>query len=592
MRLPSQILSAFLVAALIVPAPVLSADIWIHPRGETFDPARHYRDPDGNLFYREENDIGGTVHIRFVSDREANVRVELGTELAKWAEATGGSLVPFLLLDRNGDGLADQKVRGRMKGTEAVFERAPLTVREAETGRWQVGIQYATGRSGVSELDGRYLASVAGHEARMAIVVPPARASAPPAPTLPEVGAPAHPPGLVIYKHREGTPFELDAFGESPSRYLENFDLLTRAHDDDDWTMTENRGRLVTHLDEESLFYVRTEGGYDLDVLWGDLAFERFFGEVLETPPDAKGCYLSSNSELRNEDGSHATPPHRLLYCPKLALAVFDAPPGYQIGLTAAADDAVYEFTEASTSVPDNIRLYVQEIHPRSPSARATGSVGGNVMAGFRDAGADVKDAFRNLGTGTRLRDIHTGREAYRPSPIVAPFRASWKLVRLQPIGAIRELLAGGESAVQFGADLVSALDNAVLNPLIQGTAGVVASPRSADAAGDRLGALLQAVVKNIPFGERSNGVLDLRGAWYHDRAFDPVLYTRTDTQLNIDRTMTILTWSTLNAIRLHNRSSSSGGGGSSDGGVAWCSRVTGSQRRQAPSCRSSRSVA
>ncbi len=71
--------------------------------------------------------------------------------------------------------------------------------------------------------------------------------------------------------------------------------------------------------------------------------------------------------------------------------------------------------------------------------------------------------------------------------------------------------------------------------------------------------------MKNLPFGERSNGVLDLRGAWYHDRAFDPVLYTRTDTQLNIDRTMTILTWSTLNAIRLHNRSS--GGGGSSDGG-------------------------
>ena len=219
--------------------------------------------------------------------------------------------------------------------------------------------------------------------------------------------------------------------------------------------------------------------------------------------------------------------------------------------------------------MPDNIRLYVQEIHPRSPSSRATGSVGGNVMTGFRDAGADVKDAFRNLVTGTRLRDIHTRREAYRPSPIVAPFRAVWKLVRLQPIGAIRELLAGGESVVQSAADLVSAVHNAVLNPLIQGTAGVVASPTSADAVGDWLGALLQSVVKNLPFGERSNGVLDLRGAWYHDRAFEPVLYTRTDTQLNIDRTMTILTWSALNAIRLHNEGSSSGGG-SSDGGGAF----------------------
>jgi hypothetical protein len=132
---------------------------------------------------------------------------------------------------------------------------------------------------------------------------------------------------------------------------------------------------------------------------------------------------------------------------------------------------------------------------------------------------------------------------------------------------AIRELLAGGETAVQVGADLVSAVDNAVLNPLIQGTVGVAASPGAANVAGDWVGALMQAAVKNLPFGERSNGVIDLRATWYHDRAFDPVRFTRTDTQLNIDRAMTILTWSTLNAIRIHNRSSSSGGGSSSDGG-------------------------
>ena len=125
-----------------------------------------------------------------------------------------------------------------------------------------------------------------------------------------------------------GSPTPLDTgsirFGADGNLYafpctgIERIDLLTRAQDDDDWTMTRERGRLVTHLGEENLFYVRTEGDYDLEVLWGDLAFERFFGEVLETPPDPKGCYLSSNSELRNEDGSPATPPHRLLYCPKL----------------------------------------------------------------------------------------------------------------------------------------------------------------------------------------------------------------------------------------------------------------------------------
>jgi hypothetical protein len=569
MRIFSQIMSVALAGMMVVPATVLArADLWVHPRAEQFDPSRHYRDSEGNLYFREENDLGGKVEISFYSESEADIRVDLGTDIVGRAQATGGSLVPVLLYDRNGDGLADQRIKGLIDGSVAVFSRAPLTIHEAETGRWQLGVLYSAGDSGIRELDGRYLASVAGRDSRVAILPPPARANVvEPEPKLPEVGAMLHPPGLVVYKHREGTPFDLAGFEEGPTRYLENFDLLTRAEDGDDWTLTGDRGRLVTHLDEENLFFIRTEGDFDLDVVWGDLAFERFMAETMNTPADGKGCYASTNSELENEDGSRAEPPHRLLYCPKLAFAVFDAPPGYQIGLSAVEDDAVYEYTEASTSPRDNVRLYVQEIYPRSPSSRATGSVGQNVAAGFKDAGGDLKDAFRHLVVGSNERDIHTGRVGYRPSPIVAPFRATWKLLRLQPIGAIRELLAGGETAVQVGADLVSAVDNAVLNPLIQGTVGIAASPGAANVAGDWVGALMQAAVKNLPFGERSNGVIDLRATWYHDRAFDPVRFTRTDTQLNIDRAMTILTWSTLNAIRIHNRSSSSGGGSSSDGG-------------------------
>ena len=63
--------------------------------------------------------------------------------------------------------------------------------------------------------------------------------------------------------------------------------------------------------------------------------------------------------------------------------------------------------------------------------------------------------------------------------------------------------------------------------------------------------------MKNFPFGERSNGVINLRGAWRHDRAFEPSQYTRSDTQLNIDRAMTIINWTTLRAIHIHNRGSS-----------------------------------
>jgi hypothetical protein len=112
-------------------------------------------------------------------------------------------------------------------------------------------------------------------------------------------------------------------------------------------------------------------------------------------------------------------------------------------------------------------------------------------------------------------------------------------------------------------------VDNAVLNPILQLTVGTVATPEAADTGGEWIGALTQAAVKNLPFGERSMNALSPVSLWRHNRAFQPADYTRTDTQLNIDRVMTVANLVTISAIRKHNDDSHSSGGdgGSNEGG-------------------------
>jgi hypothetical protein len=561
MQLLSQLLAAALAGALIVPAPVLGVaqaptrDLWVHPRGESFEPSRHYRDSNGELYYHKENDVGGALGTVEVLPGEKRIRVGLGAEVLQKASDTNGTLTPVLLYDSDGDGQVDSALPGRLEGTEAIIEGAPIGHLDFQATRWQVAVRYGAGPTGDPRFDGRYLASVDGREARLQIE--PATAAPPPSPDepeLPEVGARPFPPGLVILKHREGTPFDLADFIEKPGPYIEHFDPLTRAADEDDWTVEGDRGRLTTHFDEEDLLLVRTEGEFDLEVTWGDVAFERFFEEFLAVPRNPQGCYVSLNTEMRNRDGSAVEVPHRLLYCPEMALALFDAPDGYQVGLQALRDETPHETTEAGTSIPDNIRLYLREVYPRQPSQRATGSVRGNVAAGLRDARDDLADAFRHAVTGADEQHLHTGQIGYRPSPITAPPRAVLSLLRLRPLDAVGELFAGAASAVQVGADVVSAVDNSVLTVLLQGTLGAVASPETADTAGDWIGALTQSFVKNLPFGERSDGVINLTGSWRHNRAFEPSRFTRTDTELNIDRAMTAVSWTTLRAIDIHNR--------------------------------------
>ncbi|MEE8557698.1 MAG: hypothetical protein V3T14_07415 [Myxococcota bacterium] len=569
MQLLTQLFVAILIGSLIVPLPLLARgrgthSLWVHPSGETFDPTRHYRDAEGNLFYLEENNVGGPVGaVHFGA--KGKVRVDLGLELLARAERSAGALVPVFLYDSDADGIIDRTQRGHMEAERAVFDLSRIPSFDPQTTRWQLGVRYAAGETGDAALDGRYLASVDGRNARITVEAVTAKRAAPvqaQEPELPPVSAARPTPGLVVLRHREGTPFDLAGFVDQPARYIEHFETLTRKADGDAWTMEGDRGRVVTELDREDLLLVRTEDGFQLEVTWAGVPFERFLKELLEVPMDRQGCYVSLNSGLKNPDGSPATPPHRLMLCPQDSLALFDAPAGYEIGFAALRDGAVFEYAEASTSVADNVRLYVREIYPRQPSSRATGRVGGNVVAGFRDAGADLRDAFRHAFTGTEETHLHLGVRSYRPSPIVAPPRALWQLVRGRPLQALGELFEGAASAIQVGADVAGAIHNTVVTTFLQGTVGTTRSPASADTAGDWLGALTQSVIKNLPFGERSSGVLDPRSIWQNDRAFEPMRHTRTDTQLNIDRTMTLLDFGTLNAVRIHNRSSSSAGGG------------------------------
>ncbi len=563
MRFASQLLAGMLAGLIAIPLPVAAAaarDLWIHPRGEAYDPERHYRAADGELYYVAENDLLGFGPVRLIEGQDPALRVALGADLRSLAAASDARLQPVLLWDTDADARVDRSAFGRMDGNDIVFDGPELAGVDFRSARWQLGVRYAALAGGLAQLDGRYLASVEGSQAE--IVAMPA-----PAPVLPDVAArPPQPvPGLVILKYREGEPFDFAEFTKSPDRYAESFDALTREADADDWTVVDGRGKLVTHYEEQDMFLVRTTGGLGLAVAVGDLEIEQFMGETLAVERNGEGCYSSLDSRLTNDDGSYAKVPTRILWCPEQAVALLETPDGYELDVSALQGADVYESTAIGNSIGDNLRLYGKQINPRSASRRSTGTLGGNLRAGFADASADVEDAAAHLVTGRRERHLHTGQVEYRPSPVTALPIAVWKLGTLHPVDAASALWTGAESAVAASADVFSALNNAAVTPAFQLTLGL-ASLAAADVATDTVGTAGQMVVKNLPFGERSNGVIDLRGAWYHNRAFEPERYTRTDTELNVDRAMTILNLSAINAIYLHNDDSGAGGSGRSGG--------------------------
>ncbi len=257
--------------------------------------------------------------------------------------------------------------------------------------------------------------------------------------------------------------------------------------------------------------------------------------------------------------------PNRILYCPQAAYAVFDAPPGYEIGLAAWQGETSIAQTEASTSIVDNLRLYGRQVYPRSPHARGTASVAGNLRASFADSGQDVLDMGRHLLTGTTRENIHTGQLEKRTSLLAAVPMLLIGIARLEPVQGGKDFIEGIQSGVQVTADAVSATNNAVINPLLQVTVGV-ASLDAADDAGHFTGALTQTWAKNLPGSERSMEALNPASLWYHDRAFKPTAYTRTDTQLNIDRIVSIA--NIFGVYGLTTLGGGSAGGGGSGGGA------------------------
>ncbi len=561
----SRILISSGLALAVASLPLLSGglsegeaprDLWIHPRGETFDSARHYRAPDGELFFKAENDIRAIGDLVVDPTDRSRITAELGPDLFEILHRSQGTLLPVLLWDADGNGSVDHLMQGRVEDRTALFDSPELEKLDLRRTYWQLGIRYVAGANGSSELDGRYLSSVDSSQARVAY----RRVD-----ELPAVGSA---PGLVILKHRDGVAFDFPDFVENPARYVEDFDALTRIEDEDDWTVDRetNEGRLMTHFDQENLFIVRAIGGFDLEVVWGNVPLTAFFEDFLAVKPGLDGCYSSLDTQLKMLDGSPAKVPHRYFYCPHDSVALFDAPAGYQIYLSALHGDYVHEHTEAGTSVGDNIRLYIDEINPRSATNRSTDRISGNIRAGFSDAGADLKDFFRHTFTGTYPENVHNGQDSYRASIFTAIPLSLWSLARLRPGEAVGTILTGTGSAIDGVASAVSATFNGVVNPVMQVSVGAV-STGAADRVMYGTGALAMALSKNLIVAERSVDAFNPVSAWNHNRGFASPRYTRTDTQLNLDRVFTIVNVLAIRAIDHHNDSSSRNADTSGDGG-------------------------
>jgi hypothetical protein len=205
-------------------------------------------------------------------------------------------------------------------------------------------------------------------------------------------------------------------------------------------------------------------------------------------------------------------------------------------------------------------------VYPRSPKNREGGTVGQRVVASLRDSGEDVREMGRHLITGTTRTNLHTGQQERRTSLLMAVPALVVGLVKLEPVLGGKDFVEGVSSGVQVAADAASAANNAVVTPLLQTTVGLV-SPEAADEAGHVTGAVTQAWAQNLPVSERSLDALNPTSLWLHNRAFEPTGYTRTDTQLNIDRLISVANWLGFYELTAGNSDNTDGGGNGNGGG-------------------------
>ena len=187
-------------------------DLWIHPRGAVYDPALHYKAPDGELFFHAENDLGkGLEAIVIHAGSDPRVSAELGADLWSFLEKHGGS-------PRAGGALRLE--RRRPRGPHAARrDREPDRRLREPAGR-------ADRLAEPPLADGDPLP---GRGERVALpttaatwprsTARSARVRFPRVDDLPrrERGAGSADAGLVIFEHREGQPFDLVQMARQPA---------------------------------------------------------------------------------------------------------------------------------------------------------------------------------------------------------------------------------------------------------------------------------------------------------------------------------------------------------------------------------------
>ena len=369
------------------------------------------------------------------------------------------------------------------------------------------------------------------------------------------------PAGLVILKHREGAALDFAAFStRTRTPFLGDFDELTRREGRRRLDhQGPARGSLRTHFDRAGLLHRPRRR---------QRAARHRVGRRPPRPSSSRsatcsssrgpdGCYNSLDSRVVGDRrrAAGAAQPHPLL--PRgerrrlrRARRLPDLP--LRPARLRGGGDHGGEHLRARQRAPLRRRDLAAE--PEAPAA--TGTIGGNVVAGFAAAGDDVA-----RHGPPALRDRHRAHRPAHRADAEAHFHAAlahrgWAMRRLastgQPVEAFGEILVGAFSAVHGGRRRRERRSpTRCVNPLLQSTVGLASTGGRGQhgALGGRLHpgrgpepALLRALGGRLQPDRRLAAQPGLR-----DRSG----YTRTDTQLNIDRVMTLANIFAIRAIVL-----------------------------------------
>ena len=192
--------------------PGTPRDLWIHPRGASYDPKLHYRDTTGELYFHAENEIRGSLSdLRVVQQKPLRLSVAMGP--AARGTRTRGSREPAPRLPvgihagRQDRPLDRRHDRGRARDLRAAGRRRR---RARGTGRSASASRPA--RRASRALDRRYLASVDSGDV---VAKLPEDARRGGGARLLRRGR-ARPRGLQAHVE---TPFDFDAFLADPSAH-------------------------------------------------------------------------------------------------------------------------------------------------------------------------------------------------------------------------------------------------------------------------------------------------------------------------------------------------------------------------------------